>query len=178
MATFKQRLVSRKEILLVLAAGAFPIYSWAIVLFFERLTGWLYYLNIWEILSIFAYTQLFAFVESLAVVTGIVLLALVLPSRLFRETFVPTGTAIVLLTALWAMVAQFNDSTLRELPMRMLAVWFMLYLATIVVAWFLLYRSPRLRRAVQTLAERMSVLLYLYIPLSALSLLVILWRNL
>lgn len=158
--------------------AALPIYSWAIFLFLERFTGWLYYLSLWEVAGIFAYTQLFALVESLAVVAGLVLLALLLPRRLLREKFVPMGMAIILLSALWAIVAQYNDQVLRALSPVMLLVWAGIYAASILAAWLLLYRSERLRQLAYSAAERMSVLLYLYLPLSVLGLIIVLIRNL
>lgn len=178
MATFRERLVSRKEIWLLLAVAALPIYSWSIFFFLERFTGWLYYLSVWEIAGIFAYTQAFALVESLLIVAGVVLLALVLPRRLLRADLVPMGTAIILLSALWAIVAQYNDQILRELSPPMLLLWVGIYALSIVAAWFLLYRSRRVKQLMTSVAERVSILLYLYLPLSLLSLVIVLLRNL
>ncbi|MFW6042503.1 MAG: hypothetical protein ACOC9C_02350 [Chloroflexota bacterium] len=178
MATFRERLVSRKEMWLLLAVAALPIYSWSIFFFLERFTGWLYYLTVWEIAGIFAYTQAFALVESLLVVAGVVLVALVLPRRLLRADLVPMGTAIILLSALWAIVAQYNDHILRELSLPMLLLWVGIYALSIVAAWFLLYRSRRAKQLMTRVAERVSILLYLYLPLSLLCLVIVLLRNL
>ncbi|HSM57161.1 MAG TPA: hypothetical protein VK879_13505 [Candidatus Sulfomarinibacteraceae bacterium] len=178
MATFKERLVSPKEVWLLLAVAALPIYSWSIYHFLERFTGWLYYLTVWEIAGIFAYTQAFALIESLLVVAGVVLMALVLPRRLLRADLVPMGAAVILLSTLWAILAQYNDQVLRELSLPILLLWAGIYLTTIIAAWFLLYRSRRVKQLIHSVAERVSVLLYLYLPLSFLGLLIVLLRNL
>jgi hypothetical protein len=41
----------------------------------------------------------------------------------------------------------------------------------------LVYRSRRIERAIRALAERLTVLLYVYVPLGLLSLIVVIARN-
>lgn len=178
MAIFRARGISRNELILVYAAAAFPIYTWSIIRFLEQLPAWLYYLDIWQVLSIFAYTQLFAFVESLLIAAALVLVAVVLPATVLRGTFVPTATAIILLSAVWALLAQYNDGVLRQLSMRQMALWAAAYVISLLATWFLLRRWQPLRQGLHTLAEKISALLYLYVPLSAASLLIVLIRNL
>lgn len=178
MAISNSRGISRNELILVYAAAAFPIYTWGVIRFLEQLPAWLYYLDIWQVLSIFAYTQVFALVESLLIAVGLVLVAIVLPAGLFRSAFVPTATAIILLNAAWALVAQYNDGALRQLPARQLALWAAAYATSLLAAWFLLRRWQPFRQALHTVAEKISALLYLYVPLSVGSLLIVLIRNL
>lgn len=178
MAIFKSRGIARNELILVYAAAAFPIYTWGIIRFLEQLPAWLYYLDIWQVLSIFAYAQVFALVESLLVALALVLVAVVLPAKVLRSAFVPTAMAIILLNAAWALLAQYNDGVLRQLPMRQMALWGAAYAISLFAAWFLLRRWQPLRQGLHTLAEKISALLYLYVPLSAASLLIVLIRNL
>lgn len=178
MAISKSHRIPRNELTLVFAAAAFPIYTWGVIRFLEQLPAWLNYLDIWQVLSIFAYTQVFALVESLLVAVALVLVAIVLPAGLFRNAFVPTATAIILLNAVWALLAQYNDGVLRQLPARQLALWAAAYAISLLATWFLLRRWRRFQQALHTLAEKISALLYLYLPLSAASLLIMLIRNL
>lgn len=177
MDIFKQRIASKQEILLVFAACVVSVYSWSIIRFFDRLTGWLYFLNIWEILSIFAYTEAFALLESLLLLLGVILLALLLPRRFFRDRFVAHGTGIVLLSALWAVVAQYNDEALRQWPLKILLFWLIVWLSTIAILFLLTQRYRRLEGALKSLSERFVVMLYLYIPLTILSLVIVVVRN-
>lgn len=178
MAISKSRRIPRNELILVFAAVAFPVYTWGVIRFLEQLPAWLYYLNVWHVLSIFAYTQVFALVESLLIAVVLVLVAIVLPAGLFRNAFVPTATAIILLNAAWALVIQYNDGALRQLPARQLALWAAAYAISLLTTWFLLRRWRPFRQTLHTLAEKISVLLYLYLLLSAASLLIMLIRNL
>jgi hypothetical protein len=162
---------------LVLAVVAAPVYSWSIYFFLQRMTGWLYFLTMWEVLGIFAYTELVALIESLLITAGLVGLAWLLPERLRRD-FVPLATILVLLSAIWAMVAQLNDQVLTNLSGGTLALLLLLYAATVAGALLLAWRWAGLRRGMATAAERLSVLLYMYLPISVASVVIILARNL
>ncbi|HBY94947.1 MAG: hypothetical protein M5U01_18905 [Ardenticatenaceae bacterium] len=177
MGIFKQRIVSKREIPLVFAACVVPIYSWSIIRFFDRITGWLYFLNIWEILSIFAYTVVFALLESLLLLLAVILLATVLPDRFFRDRFVPHGTSAVLLVSLWAVAAQYNDEALRQWPTRIILFWLMVAVITIAIPHLITQRNRRVEGAIQSVSERFVVMLYLYVPITLLSLAVVVLRN-
>jgi hypothetical protein len=60
----------------------------------------------------------------------------------------------------------------------MLLIWGAIYLASIAVPLLLIYRSSRIKELVTAFVERLSSFLYLYLPLSFASLLLIVWRNL
>lgn len=177
MATFRRLFPSRRHLALAFAVCAFPVYTWSIYQFIEQVPGWLYYLSVWDVLNIFAYTQLFALAESALLLLGLTLIAALLPARLFRANFVAIGTALVVLTAGWAIAAQYNDGILRTLPMRLLAVWAVIYAVSILVFYALVQRYDRLSKALTGFAERLLVLLYVYVPVSLVSLGIVIMRN-
>lgn len=177
MDIYKERLPSLQQAVLVWAVCAFPVFSWAIYQFLEQMPGWLTYLAIWDVLSIFAYVQAFALVESLLIVLALVVLAAMLPGRLLRNHFVSLSTAILILTTLWVLAAQYNDGVLRVLPMRTLVLLLGAYVVSIIVAFVLVHRYPSLRKGAIALAERFSVLLYLYVPVGLIGLIVVILRN-
>jgi hypothetical protein len=53
-------------------------------------------MTIWEILGSVAYTQLAVFIERVIIVLGLVVLAILLPGKIFRERFVSQGAVMAL----------------------------------------------------------------------------------
>ena len=134
MTLLKNRLPSRQEILVIFALAFVIVYSWSTLMFFNYLPGWLLFLDSWTIAGIFAYSQVFAFFESLVVLAGLVLVAAVLPPRIFRDRFVAQAAAIVVLAAAAAVVLHL----LREVPLwpsKRLLFGLLAYLLASALAW-------------------------------------------
>lgn len=178
MATFRSRLPQTHDIMLVLACCMLLVFSWSILWFFQKMPGWLPFLPLWEVLSIFAYTQMFALLESLFVLLLLVVLAVVLPPRFFRDSFVAQGSMLLFMTAFWIILFQSIWFNVVEWAAGKLFLWFTLALFTLLISSFLVHRSKRLRKVLFALADRISVLLYLYVPLGVLGLAVVVARNL
>jgi hypothetical protein len=170
-------LVSKQEVFLAYSAVAFPVFSWAILQYLEKMTSWLYYLTIGEVLSLLAYALLFAWIESMLITSGLVLLAAILPGSLLRNKFVPLTMAMIVPLTLAAVIAHYFENNLRQMPFALLGGGIALY-GIITVGFYLgVQRVPIVAKAFQQLADRISVLVYLYLPLSIVSLLVIIVRN-
>lgn len=137
--------------------------------------AWLYYLEIWEIISIFAYTQAFALLESIVVLLAVLLAAVILPV-LFRGRFVAIGSILVLLTSVLTIFVQHQDNALRTLALVPL-LFGLGILLVLVLLLFLIYRQKRVQELVEAFAERVSALLYLYLPMSLIGLVIVVIRN-
>jgi hypothetical protein len=114
----------------------------------------------------------------------LILLSAILPARLLRDRFVAQGSIIMFLTSFWAVALALHDfSVIRsEDPNKFLTpseflLWSVLYLASIGVYWALIRRSKRLEAAVNAVAERLTVLLYVYVSTSLFSVIVVILRN-
>jgi hypothetical protein len=176
LAIFRSRFASLHDIVLVFAACAFPVYSWSIWYSLERLPSWLFYLDAWEIVGIFAYIEAFALVESVAIVLVLLLLAVIVPARLFRDKFVALSSAMITLAAVWTIATQ-NLLVLRNIPQSAELILLGICLASFGLIYFAIYRHSQLQVLAKAFAERVSVLLYIYIPLSLISLLIVVLRN-
>ncbi|MGD9316669.1 MAG: hypothetical protein PVG56_07540 [Anaerolineae bacterium] len=163
--------------MLVLACCMLLIFSWSILWFFQKMPGWLPFLPLWEVLSIFAYTQMFALLESLFVLLLLVLLAVILPPRFFRDSFVAQGSILLFIAAFWIILFQSIWFNVVEWAAGKLFLWFTLALLTVLISCFLVHRSKRLQRVLNAVADRISVFLYLYVPLGTLGLVVVIARN-
>lgn len=174
VSTSTTRFPRRHEVVPVFATCAVPVFSWTIFWFLHRMPGWLPFLAPWRILGIFAYTQAFALLESLSILLVLILMAAILPVRLFRRKFVAVGTALMMSAALWIACGQI---ILIDNPNR-LPLWAALALAFTLLSCVLVHRYPRLEQFLSSLADRLTVFLYLYVPLGLLGLVVVVSRNL
>jgi hypothetical protein len=177
LATFKERLPAKRELVLVFAACAFPIYSWAIFQFLDRMTGWLYYLSLWEVLSILAYALTFALFETVVIFVGLTLLAWALPAPLFRRDFVAVGMVAIILASTSAIFVHYQEQALRGLS-RPLLLGIALVLGVVALGIYMwVRRSERVAAIFRDLTERLSLFLYIYVPLSLVSIVVVVMRN-
>ena len=140
--------------------------------------GWLYFLNAGEILTALAYSLATNLAESLVVLCGPLLLALVLPRKWFYDVFVARGAAlsIAVLGYMMFLAEQFKNKS--DYPTLSLQLWtVLLALAGIVVLVYLFGRIALLRKIVEQIADRTTIFVYILIPLSILSLLVVIVRS-
>ncbi|MFW6136090.1 MAG: hypothetical protein ACOC7N_04630 [Chloroflexota bacterium] len=177
MATFSERLPKRRDVVLVGAACVVPIYSWAIVAFLQKLPSWSLFVSIWEIVGAFSYSQLFAFFESALFLVALIAVAAVLPRHLLRERFAAQAGTIALLSSGWAVALQQKADDLPSWSPHTFAVLGGLYLLSIGLACILIHRFAEVETGVRAFIERLTVLLYLYVPLTVASLVVAIVRN-
>ncbi len=149
---------------------------------FFQLPSWLAYLSLGKILALAAYVLSFALVESL-VITGLLLgLAALLPERFLRRDFAVQGSLLAGLMGIGAYLVQRRIGLLYKLEPEQLALYSLAALAAIVAAPLLysplLERLPKAAVLLRSLADRMLVFTYFYVPLGLLSLLVTMLRNL
>jgi hypothetical protein len=140
--------------------------------FFKKVPHWSLFLNTWDMIGVFAYTQVFALLESTMIMLALVFLGVILPARFLRDRFAAHGSMIVLLTSGWVVADQsdviFFFATL---------LWPSLYLASVGVSYLLIYLCKRLEESMNSFAERLTVLLYVYIPIAFLSVVIVILRN-
>jgi hypothetical protein len=148
--------------------------------FFQRIRAWLFYLNVWEVAGILANHQLFAALESLALLLVLVLLAFLLPSKWLTDRFVSLGGALALLTAGVAVAAHLTKTVPFTLqaqgqPVKTALVW-ALYLVLLALSVALIHRFERIEKLVRSLVTRTTILGLFYALLTGASLIVFVIR--
>jgi hypothetical protein len=141
--------------------------------------SWKKSLGVWDIISILAYALALDFTESLLVFFGLTLLRALVPKQIVRDRFVSKGTTLVFVNALWAIVLH------KLMVSRYILLWTVdryflcavLYLMSVAVSWALVHRSKGLANHIEALVDRMTVFLYVYVPLGVVSLLIVVARN-
>ena len=155
------------------------VYAWTLLWFFWKVPGWLYYLNVGEILTTLAYALANNFAESLVVICGPLLLALILPTKWFRDVFIARAASLCIagLVYLILLAYQFNDKD--TYPSAYLNPLTLLLVATAIAGLvYLCGRVTPLRKAMEVMADRASIFAYIMAPLSIVSLVVVVVRSL
>ena len=161
----RTRLPDSRSILQVYGVTAVMFAAWTILAFLWKLSAWLLLLNLGEIFTIFSYAMAANFLESLLLLALLLAACALLPARILRDHFVVRGTilAIGLIAALMAFVGAEMWGEIRSSPGLLIAPFFVLLLTAVV-----LRLSSRLRvvsSAAWWLSDRITVFLFLLLPL-------------
>ena len=176
MAIFN-RFPKAAQIAAVYAVIVFTVYSWTLLWFFWKYPSWLYFLNIGEILTVLAYSLATNFFESLVVLAAPVAVAVVLPKKWFYDVFVARGIALVLPILGYMMYIAFQFESKLDYPTEALN-WTPVIVAVTLLLVFVVGRVDFLRKTIEIFADRATIFIYLTIPLSLVSVLVVVVRML
>jgi hypothetical protein len=176
-AGISSRLPGLQQAVPVYAVIVLFVYGWTIYWFFWSLPSWLYFMTAPELLAIFAYSMVVNFLESLFVLLLPVCLSLALPVKWFRDQFVARGASLVALILTFLIFYSRLVAGLEDLPPGL--GWIMLgVVAAAVLVVFVFGRVGILCRAVEEISDRAVIFLYIFLPLSGISLLIVVIRNL
>jgi hypothetical protein len=170
-------LPKRSEIAPVYAVIVLMVYSWTILAFLWKLPSWLYFMSIGEISVVFAYAMTTNFLESLFVLLIPVLLSLFLPKKWFYDVFIVRGTSLIILGLGYAMYFTYRLPSEDGYPKDLLV----LSIFVLFIIAFLVYIFGKVQivgKILESLSERAIIFLYLSIPISLISFLIIIYRNL
>src|SRR6266540_3066119 len=178
MAGILRRFPNISAILPVYAVIAVPVFGWTINSWLWKLPSWLNFLTPGEIMGIFFYAMLTAFVESLFLCSFFLLLSFLLPPQMFRDQFIVRGTWLALGLAIsilgngvWRGMTRFTYAEIS------LTVWSMISLVVIALLAFISTKVHFMVRAAEWISDRLIIFLYVLIPLSIISTLVVIVRN-
>lgn len=177
MAIFRQRLAPREAVASVFAICVLTIQAWAFFNLFREVPALRIRMGFWEMLGTVAYVQAFAFLESLLVLLAVVLLAALLPFRWFLARFAAQGSALVLVSVLWAVAIHYNGTIGSWTGVQMVA-WGGGYLLAVAAAWALIARYPKVEAGIKEFGRGLVVLALLYAFVGVLSIVVVIARNL
>jgi len=154
------------------------VYMWTILWFFWKLPSWLFFLNITEIINTSTYAFATNFAESLLVLIALLILSLALPITWFHDVFVARGSSLAVATLGYMIFLGNQFKSKIDYPAVPLKIWSVpLTLAGIVLLVFLSGRISILRKTFEFLSDRAIVFLFITIPLSIISVVLILFRS-
>lgn len=173
---FSKRFPSLAQLTPVYAIIVVIIYSWSILRFFWRLPSLLNYSTAGDLSVIFSYLITVNLLESLFVIAFPVLLGFILPKGWFLEHFVTKSVLLVLFGLGYMMYIASRINTEEPFPYNLFQ-WAPFVLIAILGLVFLLDRVNFLRRFLEDISERFQIFLFISIPVSVLSLVIVLVRN-
>jgi hypothetical protein len=165
------------EIQVVSGLLVFAVFSWSIRGFLYKLSAFLLYYNLRDIFGIFSYMMGIALLESAIIMLALLFLAAILPKGWFREGFNYKASLLTLVVG-GAMLYLQSILTFRLPSVRTLIVFLVISFAAWLVLNFLTIKVKRFRVALDFILDRLSVFLYLYVPLGIIGLGVVVVRNL
>ncbi|MBN1304427.1 MAG: hypothetical protein JXA13_08325 [Anaerolineales bacterium] len=169
------RFPARNEISMVFGVVVFAVYAWSIKMYFYEFPAFILMYGVWELFSIFAYMMTFALVESVLVTSLLVLLGFLLPAGWYREGFSYKGSLTIALAAGFSIYLQ-KTLTMDFPSYRYLLTVVVTYLLVLTSMIYAASRFEHLRKLILFLADRISIILYLYLPINFISLLVVIFR--
>jgi hypothetical protein len=174
--SFIKRIPTLEQIAPVYAVIVVMIYSWTLLRFFWRLSSWFYFSSLGEIAVIFNYMIAVNFFESLFVLIAPVIMSLFLPSRWFYNNFTAKGSLLVVLGLGYFMYFDNHLNSQTPFPLDLVYITPIIGGAILVIV-FLLGSLQFINKILYEVTNRLIIFLYISIPVSILSLLVVLIRN-
>ena len=170
-----KRLPNFHDVVCVYAVIASMLFTWSLLLFFWYLPSWLHFMTLGDVLAVFSYVMASSFFESLAFLLFLLFLCFSLPPNYLRNEFVARGTSITLcVIGLIMIYFRVNNAGITKILFSEVGIG--LALAIIIIS-LLLTKIDRVRWALMELSDRLTIFLFILIPLSIFSLLVIFIRN-
>jgi hypothetical protein len=165
-----------EDIAAVYAVIVVIIYYPSINSYFWKFPSWILFSTLGDLFNIYAYMVTVNFLESLLVLFAVLALCIVLPRKWFYNYFVSRGSLLVILTLGFLIYLGHKIQPDMSLPFslfRMLPIALIIILALV----FLLGQIGWLRKILEEIAARLIVFLYISIPISIFSFLVVVVRN-
>jgi len=174
----KNRLPRIQDILPVYAVISFMIYGWTFVLFFWKFPSWLNFMTPAQLFGAFSYGILTNVIESLIVISGLLCLCILLPSRYLRDAFVDRGTMITIIALGSVMLYQYKYRSVRFDFANDIRLWAIATVLITLLFVFLTTKVKFLKSAMLNISDRMIIFLYIFVPLSVICVLDVIIRNL
>jgi hypothetical protein len=148
------------------------IFGWTLYWFAWILPSWLKFLTLGELGAIMAYFFTINFAETLSIILALMVLAAILPASWLKSDFILRGSLASLCLFGFLIFIELHNTPLWQLP-RVGAITGVIFIATA----FLFIKIHFLRKALEGLADNATIFSYITIPVSILSLMVVIIRN-
>jgi len=176
MHLLKSRLPPSASTLPVFAVISFLVYGWTLVIFFWKIPSWLMMLTLGEIFANLAYAMTAALLESLVILGLFLLISIILPDAMMKDVFVTRGTVAALIGLGSIMLYMYRFSEIGYSFLDKLVPWTLSSLALTLLLTFLAPRIPFIVRLAAWISDRVTVFVYIFLPISLVSLAVVLYR--
>ncbi len=173
-----KRLPSFASVLPLYSVIAVMAYGWTITSFLWKLPSWLLFLTIGEILALFAYAMASALGESLLILGVLLLASLILPAKWFKDEFNIRGAWFVMVAYGSIMVFLTLYASQDGFLGKYWTAWFAGSIGVALLSAYFAARARFMRSIALWLSDRLMVFLFIFLPVSAISILAVIARNL
>ena len=172
-------LPDRRSLLLVFGVAAFLTYTWTVLTSFWKFPSWLFFLDIGQISSIYAYSFLVNLIESVLLTAGVILVRAIAPGLWWKDDFVSLSvlSMVGFVAGLNLWIRQYDPSAASGVFLDGQMVWIIALPVVLLVLALLSHKVEFLKRAARGFADRTVIFLYIYLPATALSIVVIAFRG-
>ncbi len=171
-----RKLPTLPEIYPVYAIIVLFTYGWTIYWSLWKVPSWLDFLPLGEIAAIYCYLLMTNFIESLLALFGVVFVAWILPHKWLRDSFVSRGSILAASVLASIMIFEYHfvkpADYYQKFPMYLPLILLAAAVLTFLGGWIRI-----VRKAVEVLAENATIFLFILVPLSLLSIIVVVVRN-
>jgi len=175
---FYTRIPRKVDAVAVFGAAIFMVYTWTMYVSFWKIPSWLLFLNISEILSIYAYAFLVNFLESLILLFIALVASIILPQGWWKEKFVAKGLALIMIILISAQthIYFYGLPDTQDVFLQGQLFWWLKTLVIAIIFTWMAGRYNWLNQALIDIADRLVIFMYIYLPLTAIAVLVVLVR--
>ncbi len=132
-------------------------------------------MDVGEIGSVFAYMMAFALLESLLVLLVLIIPAVILPGKWFREGFSYKAFLVIIVAAISSIYYQ-NSLTYTYSGSTTILIWLGVTFLTMVILVFISQIIKPLPRILSIIVEQFNIFFYLYGLIGVISLFVVAYR--
>ena len=181
---------SKQEVWTLFLIAAFPLHVWALLLFFWDFSWIQERSGTWNAIGVGAYALVSALLESVLILLVALLLGFLIPKVWSPKVRANVLALIILLISFWAILGQLYFITAPNLTWLILPMatfarpLFMLYFVlggivviSIVVPIWLVLRSDKFSKVLDSVFDRVSFLTIFYLVLDVIAIIIVAWRN-
>jgi hypothetical protein len=174
---FIKRLPKFQEIISVFAVNIVILYTFSLWFSFQDFSrNWVLYLAIEDILGVFSYIIIGAFIENLLIIGFLIFIYVLFPLSIAQGRFVLYGT-ILTVTFLLALMLRSGTYVGISNILRTHTMVFTFFIVGALILSLIAEQVKIVRSAIEAFADRCVIFLYIYLPLSLLAIIVIAVRN-
>lgn len=163
--------------MLVYAVNVVILYTFSLWFSFHDFSrNWILFLDIGDILGVFAYIIIGAFIEALLIIGFLIFVYFLFPPSIAQGRFVLEGTILTISFLLALMLRAETLVGIRHILKNNNMV-FIFFIASALTLSLVAERVKIVRTAIETLADRCVIFLYIYLPLSFLAVVIVAVRN-
>ncbi len=172
MAIFKDRFTSN-DLVHIFVFCALPIHLWSIIIMFRLVPSWLLYLSQSDIIGSTAYHLMFTIFETVLVFIILLAVGRLIPKKWTPEPFLTLCSVLLIELAIMAIVFQHLVQQYSSLRWMFVSCAIILALSIVVVP-----KISKLQALNRSLAERLTVLTFIYVMIDVIGVIVVIVRNL